>query len=292
MENYEQLVNQALALGFDAIGIAPAYELPEATGRLKKWLDNGFHAGMHYMARNIEKRENPRLLVENARSVIVTLTNYYTPSKQPQDVPKIARYAYGKDYHIVIKERLRRLMQGIDGRCFVDSAPLLEREWARRAGLGWIGKNTTLINKTLGSFCFIGIIITPLEFDRYSTPVENTHCGTCDRCQAACPVNALSDDGVDSNKCLSYHTIENKGDYPEHLRQKAANRIFGCDACLEACPWNSKAHDHHIIEFMPQKAAMTLSATDWYNMDNNTFESIFKDTPLERTGLQRLKRNL
>ena len=292
VESYELLVTKAQSLGFDAVGVARAEELPEMAGRLKRWLDKGCNAGMDYMARNTDKRRDVRLLVEGARSLVVTLTNYYMPRRQPDGVPLIARYAYGKDYHIVIKERLRKLMEGKDGRCFVDSAPLFEHEWARKAGLGWIGRNTLLLNRELGSFCFIGVFVTTAVYDTYSTPFENNYCGTCNRCIQACPTGALSEYEVDARKCISYQTIENKDEYPPVLKQLAGNRIFGCDACQEVCPWNSKAKPHRVAEFLPKPEVLKLTASDWQQMDEHRFKELFKNTPLERTGLERLKRNI
>lgn len=292
MESYGRLIAEGVSLGFNAVGIARAEALPEAAARLRSWLGKGAQADMDYMARNVEKREDIRLLVEGARSVIVTLTNYYTPCKQPDGIPRIARYAYGKDYHIVVKERLRQLMGQMEGRCFVDSAPVLEHEWAKRAGLGWLGKNTLLINKKWGSFCFIGVIVTTTEFDTYSTPFENNYCGACTRCIEACPTGALSDCEVDARKCISYNTIENKGTYPEILKKRAGGRIFGCDICQEVCPWNKVAQMHNVPEFMPDNRVMQLTAADWQGMDASTFLQLFKNTPFERSGLDRLKQNI
>lgn len=286
------LLSKSHALGFDAIGVAPVTSLPEEGKHLEEWLEKGFHAGMKYMARNVEKRVNPALLVEEAKSVIVTLTNYYTPVWQPEGMPVISRYAYGKDYHLVVKERLQKLTAGLEGRCFVDSAPVLEHEWGRRAGLGWIGKNTLLINRSLGSFCFIGVMITTAGFDRYSHPFEDDFCGKCNRCLMACPTGALSEHAVDARKCVSYNTIENKEDYPEALKKRSGNRIFGCDICQEACPWNRWARPHTVDAFLPQKEALELTAEEWQKMDEQTFQRLFNNTPLERTGLFRIRRNL
>lgn len=282
-------------IGFDAAGVAPVEKLTKEREALQRWIDDGCHAGMAYMARNMEKREDVSLLVENARSVIVTLINYYSPLRQDADVPQIARYAYGKDYHLVVKERLRHLMQelgDIPGRCFTDSAPVFEHEWARRAGLGWIGKNTLLIHRGKGSFCFIGIIVTPLSFDRYSRPFEESYCGTCTRCVDACPAGALTAHRVDARRCIAYHTIESREPIPEEIRRTASNRIFGCDRCQEVCPWNRKAEEHRVPEFIPKPGLLHLREEDWRNMDESAFSRLFKDTPLERTGLEKIRSNM
>lgn len=291
----ELLQQQAKEAGFDAVGVAPVETLARETSHLREWLQEGWQGEMHYMERNIEKRENPVLLVENARSVIVTLTNYYTPRLQAENTPLLARYAYGKDYHRVVKGRLQELrtrMGGIEGRCFVDSAPVFEHEWARRAGLGWLGKNTLLIHPEKGSFCFIGVILTPAVFDFYSTPYEKQHCGNCSRCIEACPTGALVPHRLDARKCISYQTIENKGEYPPELKQKAGFWIFGCDLCQEACPWNKRSPLHTVPDFLPKEEILELRATDWMQMDETTFKRLFENTPLERTGLARIRRNL
>ena len=289
----------ARAIGFDAVGIAPAALLSDEVSHLRAWVAAGKHAGMGYMARNMEVREDPERLVPGARSVVVTLTNYYSSSRQAEGIPQIAMYARGKDYHLVIKERLHALLQqllelapGMEGRCFVDSAPVLEHAWARRAGLGWQGKHTLLIRKGLGSYCFIGVAVITAEMDAYDAPFTASYCGTCTRCVEACPTGALSPGEVDARKCLSYQTIENKGDYPEELKRLAGGRIFGCDACQEACPWNKELTEHSVADFRPSPEAMNLTAADWQAMTPARFKALFRDTPLERTGLERLKRNL
>lgn len=286
-------------IGFDAAGVAPAALLCKEGVHLERWVKDGKNAGMGYMANNLDKRVNPALLVEGVKSVIVTLSNYYAEERQPDGVPRIARYAWGKDYHIVVKERLwsllRQLQQrqpGITGRCFVDSAPVFEHEWARRAGLGWQGKNTLLLNRKLGSFCFIGVIFTDALFERYDEPFTADYCGKCNRCVEACPTGALSVREVDARKCISYQTIENKGDYPEELKRLSGGRIFGCDACQDVCPWNKKVLRHKEPAFLPKTAVLNLAAADWQQMGQQRFDELFKDTALERTGLQRIVRNL
>lgn len=295
----EQLKQMALQLGFDAVGVAPVALLTDEVAGLKRWVAEGKNAGMAYMARNMELRENPALLVEGARSVIVTLTSYYSAEKYPDGFPRIAMYAWGKDYHIVVKKRLHALLESIRqeepqvvGRCFTDSAPVLEHAWARRAGLGWQGKNTLLIRRGLGSFCFIGILISTLEPEQFDLPFTTSHCGNCTRCVDACPTGALIPGELDARKCISYHTIENKGEYPEEIKENAGLRIFGCDICQEVCPWNQRLQEHHIPEFLLSPEVVSLTFQDWQTMDNRRFRTLFRDTPLERTGLQRILRNL
>lgn len=296
--NAQQLKDLARGLGFDAAGVAPVALLSDEVAMLREWVADGKNAGMEYMARNVEKRENPALLVEGAKSVVVTLTNYYTAQEQPEGAPRMSRYAWGKDYHIVVKERLWKLLEAlrssdqVEGRCFVDSAPVLEREWARRAGLGWQGKNTLLIHKGLGSYCFIGVIILTAEFDTYDRPFTASHCGTCNRCIEACPTGALTLREVDARKCISYQTIENKGEYPEDLKRVAGNRIFGCDVCQDVCPWNRRLTEHQIPEFFPEPEVIGLTESDWRFMDTAHFRRLFRDMPQERTGLLRIVRNL
>ncbi|MDL2231450.1 tRNA epoxyqueuosine(34) reductase QueG [Porphyromonadaceae bacterium OttesenSCG-928-L07] len=292
MNDFFPIKEKALNLGFDAIGVTTVDRLVRERLRLERWLEEGCHAGLGYMERNIEKRENPALLVENARSVIVTLTNYYTTSEQLPGAPLISRYAYGKDYHVVIKDKLKALMEGMDGRCFVDTAPVFEDEWARRAGLGWIGKNTLLINPQLGSFCFIGVIITSLEFDEYNTAIEENYCNHCTRCIDACPTGALQPFRLDASKCISYNTNSNKEGCPEDVKQKAGGRIFGCDICQDVCPWNQKLNEHRIPDFVLKPEIANLTQKDWLMMSDATFKILFKDTPLGPKGLTWFLRNL
>ena len=296
----ESLSEIAKACGFDACGVVPVDILSRERERLEQWGERGFHAGMNYMANNMEKRENPALLVEGARSVIVTLTNYYTPKLQLEGLPVVARYAYGKDYHRVVKDRLFKLYACLEetigrkimGRVFVDSAPVFEHEWARRAGLGWVGRNSLLINPRLGSYCFIGVIISDFEPSTYSLPEKRNFCGRCNRCVEACPTGALSAYEVNANLCISYNTIERKGEIPPEVKKKMAVRFFGCDACQEVCPWNRKAVAHHIDEFFPNEWLMRMSREDWLSLDEETFRERFKNSPLLRPGLEQIKRNV
>lgn len=294
----QKLKDLARETGFDAAGVAPVALLSGEVARLRRWIEAGKNAGMEYMARNLDKRENPALLVEGAKSVIVTLTNYYTARKQVAGIPRIAKYAWGRDYHSVLKERLWHLLgelqktEDATGRCFVDSAPVLEHEWARRAGLGWQGKNTLLLSREFGSFCFIGVIVTTVVFDEYDEPFTESYCGRCNRCVEACPTGALIPYEVDARKCISYQTIENKGEYPETLKHLAGGRIFGCDVCQEVCPWNRKAKEHHVPEFLPKPEVIGLTEQDWREMDEAYFKELFKDMPQKRTGLEKIVRNL
>ncbi len=293
----EAIKEAARRIGFDAAGIAPVALLSEEAEHVRRWVREGKHAGMDYMERNEEVREDVRRLVPGAHSVIVTLTNYYDPCPQPAGVPRIAMYARGRDYHAVLKERLHALLREIrqqepeaEGRCFVDSAPLLEHAWARRAGLGWQGKNTLLIRKGLGSFCFIGTIITTARFDRYDTPFTANHCGTCRRCVDACPTGALQPGSLDAHRCISYQTIENKEDCPDELLRLAGERLFGCDACQTACPWNARLTPHRTADFLPQGDNMELTAAEWLAMSPEQFRERFRGSPLERAGLPRLQK--
>lgn len=295
----EQLKDIARQIGFDAAGVAPAALLSDEVEKVKRWVAEGKNAGMAYMERNMEVREDVNRLVEGAKSVIVTLTNYYNPWQQPLGVPKIAMYARGKDYHQVVKDRLfvllkelQRRMPDERGRCFVDSAPVLEHAWAKRAGLGWQGKNTLLIRKGLGSFCFIGIIVTTASFETYDMPFEDVFCGKCNRCIEACPTGALAAGTVDAKRCISYQTIENKGDYPIDLKKLAGDWMFGCDICQEVCPWNMKLTAHRCPAFMPMGKNMELNRAEWEDMTDQEFDVLFGGTPLKRAGLERIKNNL
>lgn len=292
--------NEALRLGFDACGFARADFLEEDAARLKEWLDRGYHGSMGYMKNNFEKRTDPRKLVEGSVSVISVLLNYYTDCRQEDpEAPVISKYAYGTDYHFVMKEKLKRLLAFIEaqfgpvsGRVFVDSAPVLDRAWAQRAGLGWIGKHSNLINRELGSFVFIGEIIIDLELE-YSTTPESDFCGSCSLCIDACPTSAiLPGRTIDSNKCISYQTIENRGEIDPGLKGKFENRVFGCDICQDVCPWNRKVTVHGIEEFEPSTRLISMNRNDWEGMQSSTFKSLFASSAVQRCGLKGLRRNL
>jgi epoxyqueuosine reductase len=292
--------NEAVRLGFDACGFARAQFLEEDATRLKEWLDRGYHGSMNYMENHFEKRTDPRKLVEGAVSVVSVLLNYYTDRQQEDsNAPVISKYAYGTDYHFIMKDRLKKLLEFIDrqfgpvqGRVFVDSAPVLDRAWAQRAGLGWIGKNSNLINRKLGSFVFIGEIILDLELDDQSTP-ESDFCGSCSLCIDACPTSAiLPGRTIDATKCISYQTIENRGEIDPGLKGRFENRLFGCDICQDVCPWNQKAISHKIREFDPAPQLMKMKASDWSALDKPTFNLLFTSSAVNRAGFSGLKRNL
>ena len=290
----------AKELGFAACGIAQAEHLEEDSGKFRDWLDHGYHASMAYMKRNIEKRLNPGLLNEWAQSVIVVLYNYY-PDEEiiPDSTYKFSKYAFGKDYHVVMKDKLRLLVDAIEdeigeitARVFVDSAPVLERAWARKTGLGWVGKNSCLINKKTGSFFFIGTIITNLKLTYDQVKIED-HCGSCTRCIDACPNHAIIAPGtIDAGRCISYLTIEHKGDLPEEHKDNLHSWVFGCDICQDVCPWNRFAKPHSEPAFLPQPKFLHMQNKDWESLDEDTFNELFKGTAVERTGYASLRRNI
>lgn len=254
---------------------------------------------MAYMKNHFDKRLDPRLIVDNAKSVISVLFNYYTDDKQKDlEAPVISKYAYGKDYHFVIKQKLNQLFDfikshnvNVNGRVFVDSAPVLERAWAKNAGLGWIGKNGMLINKKAGSFVFIAELIIDLELD-FDTPIKE-YCGNCTRCIDACPTNAIiADKKIDGSKCISYLTIELKGEIPSEFKAKFQNRVFGCDICQDVCPHNNKATPHQEEGLKPLQGLLEMNKKDWYQIDKSGFNKLFKSSSVKRTRYSGLKRNL
>jgi len=292
---------KALELGFLECGIVQAGNLEEEEQHLKEWLNKGMHGEMRYMERNLQKRLDPGQLVENAKTVIVVLQNYYPIATQTDpDAPVLSKYAYGTDYHFVMKDKLRQLLAFIqseiapcNGRPFVDSAPVLERAWARRAGLGWIGKHSNLISLVHGSFFFIGELIIDIELPYDQSAAVRDHCGTCTRCIDACPTKAIvANRVVDARKCISYQTIELKGDLDPALRGKFENRIFGCDICQDVCPWNLKAKPHTEPAFEPARELIEMTRCDWYNIDNPRFNRLFRNSAVKRTGYNGLLRNL
>ena len=290
----------ARSIGFDDCGIAKAQRLDEDARRLEQWLKKDYHGEMQYMENHFDLRVDPTKLVPGAKSVITLLFNYFPSVQQHDDVPKIAKYAYGKDYHLVIREklqeflfRIREEIGNIEGRGFVDSAPVLERSWAQRSGLGWLGKNGNLINKKTGSFFFIATLITDLELTP-DDPYVKDYCGTCTKCIDACPTEAiLPNKELDASKCISYYTIELKSNtLPDVLKNNADNWVFGCDICQDVCPWNrfSSAHTHK--EFEPLDEIMTFTFKDWMALDRESFNQLFKDSPIKRTKWEGMKRNL
>lgn len=292
--------DEAKRLGFTDCGIAKAEELTDDKNRLQSWLNKGFHGEMAYMENHFEKRTDPSKLVEGATSVISVILNYYPVKKQHDpEAPVLSKYAFGEDYHYVMKRKLKQLKKYIDeeiqvtsGRAFVDSAPVLDRAWAAKAGLGWIGKNTNLISPKHGSFVFIGSLLLDLKLE-YDEPI-NDYCGGCTKCMQACPTNAIvAPRELDGSKCISYFTIEYKGDtFPEALTNKFQNRVFGCDICQDVCPWNRKVKPHQVPEFEPSEELMGLSKSDWHEMNEEKFNSLFKKSPIKRTKFKGLKRNL
>ena len=287
-------------LGFDYCGIAAAKKLEEDERRLHNWLSKGYHGHMRYMENHFDLRIDPTKLVPGARSVITLLLNYYPSQFMEPNQPKISKYAYGMDYHEVIREklntflyRIRETIGEVQGRGFVDSAPVLERSWAQFAGLGWVGKNGNLINKNAGSFFFIATLITDLSLE-YDDPFAKDFCGTCTRCIEACPTNAiLPDKVIDASKCISYYTIELKSHLsPELKKGQLDGWLFGCDTCQDVCPWNrfSKAHSTAAFEATP--VLFTMKATEWEEMTEESFKKIFANSPLKRTKFSGIQRNL
>jgi epoxyqueuosine reductase len=289
----------ALKLGFHSCGISKADFLPDDAAHLKKWLDQNHEGEMAYMRNHFEKRTDPRLLVENAKSVISVLLNYYPENVlQDEDQYKISKYAYGTDYHFVIKDKLAELLNFIEkhngkriARMFVDSAPVLDRRWAQKSGLGWIGKNTCLITKEQGSFFFIGEII--LDLDLRADEAIDDFCGSCTKCLNACPTNALfAPNRLDSRKCISYLTIENKNEIPEQFKGKFNDWIFGCDICQDVCPWNNKAIPTLVPEFKPSDILTQMKKEDWEKLDQEKFNKLFENAAVLRTKFAGLKRNI
>ncbi|MCB0634108.1 MAG: tRNA epoxyqueuosine(34) reductase QueG [Lewinella sp.] len=298
---HSHLIRQEAArLGFSFVGMARVEYMDEEARHLEEWLHRGLHGEMHYMANHFEKRVNPRKLMEGARSVVSLMYNYYTDQEQQDpEAPKLAKYAYGKDYHFVIKHKLKDLLRFIseqigevNGRCFVDSAPVLERDWARRAGIGWVGKNTLLIHPKAGSYFFLAELILDLELV-YDDPIKD-YCGTCRRCIDACPTEAISPDGywMNGSKCISYLTIELREAIPEEFRGKMENWMFGCDICQEVCPWNRFAEQHEETAFEPHPGLLEMSRRDWEEITEETFRELFRKSAVKRTKYEGLKRNI
>jgi len=289
----------AQRLGFMACGISKATFLEEEAPRLEKWLMQNHHGEMGYMARNFDKRLDPRKLVPGAKSVVSLLYNYYPNASQTdKDAPKLARYAYGKDYHHVIKDKLFEFMHDIqteigavEGRVFVDSAPVLEKAWAAKSGLGWVGKNTNLIRKHNGSYFFIAELIIDLELAADGAVTD--HCGSCTACLDACPTNAfVAPYKLDASKCISYFTIELKDAIPNEVKGQFDDWAFGCDICQEVCPWNRFSTLHNEPQFEPNPALMQLSKKDWHEITEEVFNRLFEASAVQRTGFNGLKRNL
>jgi epoxyqueuosine reductase len=290
----------ALSLGFTHCGIAKAAPLDEDARRLEKWLHAGMHGSMQYLENHFDLRVDPTKLVPGAKSVITLTQNYYSPKKQPVDSPKVSTYAYGTDYHFVIKEKLNKLLASIQqkagdivGRGFVDSAPVLERTWAQKSGAGWIGKNGNLISKTDGSFFFIATLIVDLPLV-YDDPFAKDFCGSCTKCIDACPTDAiLPDKTIAGNKCISYFTIELKDAIiPSGMKGKFDNWMFGCDTCQDVCPWNRFSKQHQEPGFTPNTAIKTFGTNEWNNLTKEGFKTLFKNSPLQRSKFEGITRNL
>jgi epoxyqueuosine reductase len=289
---------EAKRLGFLACGISKAQFLEQEAPRLENWLNKNRNGEMVYMENHFDKRLNPTLLVDDAKSVVSLLLNYYPQKLQDPDSYKISKYAYGQDYHFVIKEKLKEFLCSIQsaigevsGRAFVDSAPVLDKAWAAKSGLGWIGKNSNLLTQKVGSFYFIAELIIDLELE-YDTATTD-HCGTCTACIDACPTAAIvAPYIVDGSKCISYFTIELKDNIPQEMKGKFDDWAFGCDVCQDVCPWNkfSKAHKEPLFD--PNPELLSMSKKDWKEITEETFRAVFKNSPLKRTKFQGIKRNV
>jgi len=293
------LKQKALELGFMSVGVSKAEELTEEAPRLERWLKEGMHGEMKYMEGHFEKRLDPRKLVPGTKSVVSLLFNYHHPEINTRDAEfKISQYAVGTDYHFVLKRKLKELLKmmkeewgDVDGRVFVDSAPVLERVWAAKSGLGWIGKNSLLLSKKKGSYFFTAEMMLDIEFE-YDTPVAD-HCGSCTSCIDACPTGAIIQPYVvDGSKCISYFTIELKGAIPEPMAGKFDDWMFGCDVCQEVCPWNRHSTPTTEPEFNPAEGLLEMTKSDWIDLTEDVFRDYFKSSPVMRTGFEGLKRNI
>ncbi len=297
----ELIKTKARSLGFSECAIIPSGFLEEEKCHLLHWLEEGMNGQMHYMIKNTDMRLDPSLLFKNAKSLIIVIQNYFTTKVQRDDnAPVISKYAYGIDYHILIKKKLQELLKYIQkdispckGRPFTDSAPTLERAWAKKAGLGWIGKNSNLISPGHGSFLFIGELIVDVELPYDKTMPVKDRCGSCTRCIDACPANAIvADRIIDARKCISYQTIERREGPERMFRGKLANRLFGCDICQDVCPWNQKIIAHDEPEFSPDERVLSLTRKDWYDLEESLFDELFRNSPLQRKGFNGIKKNL
>ncbi len=298
--NTQQIKQFARSLGFDFCGIAEAVPLSDDARRLESWLKKGMHGTMSYMENHFDLRIDPSKLVPGAKSVITLLLNYFPAQSQADNSYKVARYAYGKDYHEVIKAKLRALLSlikehigEVEGRGFVDSAPVLERTWAQRSGLGWVGKNGNLLNKRIGSYFFIATLITDLELI-YDDPYAKDYCGTCTKCIDSCPTDAiLPNKTVNGSKCISYFTIELKEQLiPSNLKGNFDDWMFGCDTCQEVCPWNRFATPGDEIQFKPIPEILHFTKLQWEELTEESFKTIFRQSPLKRAKFEGIRRNI
>ncbi|WP_291128729.1 tRNA epoxyqueuosine(34) reductase QueG [Flavobacterium sp. UBA7682] len=290
--------SEAQRLGFLSCGISKAEFLEQEAPRLDQWLQNNYHGEMAYMANHFDKRLNPTLLVEGAKSVISLLLNYYPSETQNPESYQISKYAYGTDYHTVIKQKLQEFLHNIQteigevqGRAFVDSAPVLDKAWAAKSGLGWIGKNSNLITQKVGSFYFIAELIVDLPLE-YDTPTTD-HCGSCTACLDACPTQAIIQPYVvDGSKCISYYTIELKNQIPVEAKGYLDDWVFGCDVCQDVCPWNRFSKPHQEPLFQPKAEILNYTKQDWQEITEDVFKKVFRDSPIKRTKFEGFKRNI
>ncbi|HIB36503.1 tRNA epoxyqueuosine(34) reductase QueG [Mesonia sp.] len=298
-EKYTKLIKtEATRLGFMSCGISKAEFLEEEAPRLEQWLNENRNGEMGYMENHFDKRLDPTLLVPGAKSVVSLLLNYFPQETQREDSYKLSKYAYGRDYHFVIKDKLKQLLHFINeeigevgGRAFVDSAPVLDKAWAAKSGLGWIGKNSNLLSKKTGSFFFIAELIIDLDLE-YDTPVTD-HCGSCTACIDACPTDAIYEPyKVDGSKCISYYTIELKDSIPESEKRKFEDWMFGCDICQDVCPWNRFSKPHNEPLFNPHPDLLQMTKHDWEEITRETFNEIFRKSAVKRTKYDGLKRNI
>jgi len=299
-QKYAVLIKtEAKRLGFLSCGISKAEFLEEEAPRLEKWLNNKMQGEMHYMENYFDKRLDPTKLVEGSKSVISLLLNYYpSETQQDKDAPKISKYAYGTDYHFVIKDRLKQLLHfikekigNVHGRAFVDSAPVLDKAWAAKSGLGWMGKHTNLLTHQVGSFYFIAELIVDLDLE-YDGPTTD-HCGDCTACIDACPTKAIVEPYVvDGSKCISYFTIELKEQIPTEFKRQFDNWVFGCDVCQDVCPWNRFSKPHREPLFNPHPELLSMSRKDWEEITKETFNKVFKNSAVKRTKFSGLQRNI
>lgn len=293
--------NLAKQLGFEFCGIAKAEFLEEEAPKLEAWLKQNYHGQMAYMANNFEKRLDPTKLVDGAKTVVSLIYNYYPAGELPHKAGdyKLAKYAYGKDYHFVIKDKLKSFLTllqeeigEVGGRAFVDSAPVMERQWAKKSGIGWTGKNSLLLNRGMGSYFFIAELIIDLEASP-DPPLNKDYCGSCTRCIDACPTDAIVQPGVvNGAQCISYFTIELKEEIPQTLKGKFENWIFGCDICQDVCPWNRFAQPHAEPEFNPHPDLNDMEKKDWEEITEETFNKVFKKSAVKRTKIKGLRRNI
>ena len=298
-KHYTELIkNEAKRLGFISCGISRAEFLEDEAPRLEKWLKMKMNGEMKYMENYFEKRLDPRKLVDDAKSIISLTYNYYPEDLQNKEAPKVSKYAYGMDYHYVIKEKLNFFLTfikdkigNVHGRAFVDSAPILEKAWAAKSGIGWVGKNSNLITKQVGSFYFLAELIVDLDLD-YDT-IESDHCGECTACIDSCPTQAITQPYVvDGSKCISYFTIELKENIPKEFKGKFDDWVFGCDVCQDVCPWNKLSKPHKEPLFQSSSELMKMSRDEWNEITEETFNKIFKNSAVKRTGYKGLTRNL